>query len=79
MRVLVQNCSNRLALGRASNGMMIIVLARVHKSIFFGWAGLLICSIAFVAIRAGSIRQFAAWNDNIEIPRGFIFFIPSRI
>jgi len=54
---------------------MIIVLVRIDKSIlcfpggawFSGCAGLLMRSGGPVAIRVGSIRQFAAWNDKIAI------------
>jgi hypothetical protein len=36
-------------------------------SVVFGFGGLLFRSGDFVAIRAGSIHQFAAWNDKIGI------------
>jgi hypothetical protein len=38
------------------------------------FGGLLFRSGDFVAIRAGSIRQVAAWNDKIGIPQGLNFF-----
>jgi hypothetical protein len=68
MRVLVQNCFNR-------SPFWPIIVSVLDKSIlcfpggawFSGCAGLLMRSGGLVAIRAGSIRQFAARNDKIAI------------
>jgi hypothetical protein len=64
----------------------IIVPVPVDKSIlcfpggawFSGCAGLLMRPGGLVAIRVGSIRQFAAWNDKIAIQPSLKFSVNFR-
>jgi hypothetical protein len=70
---LFKTASIVLAFGRAPNGWNDNRAAAIIASFVSACAGLLIRPDDFVAIRAGSIRQSAAWNDKIGIPPSLRF------